>query len=65
MFVRGSIVFPGEGLYSAGDDGYYWSSVSRNSDRAYNLYFNSGLVSLSSHNDRHQGFSVRCVALGG
>ena len=65
MFVRGGIVFSGDDLGYAGDDGYYWSSVGSNSDDADNLYFDSGHVNPLGGNYRYFGFSVRCVALGG
>ena len=65
MFVRGGFVNPGDYLFSAGYCGYYWSSVSSNSDYAYRLYFYSGSVYPSYGNYRYYGQSVRCVALGG
>ena len=65
MFVRGGNVGPGYALDYAGDYGGYWSSVGRSSSYAYDLSFVSGLVYPSSGNYRYNGFSVRCVALGG
>ena len=65
MFVRGSIVNPGDYLFGAGSLGYYWSSVGRNSSYAYYLHFNSGGVGPSNSYFRYYGQSVRCVALGG
>ena len=65
MFVKGGYVYPGYYLSSAGDGGFYWSSVGRNSFYAYNLFFYSGEVNPSYNNDRYYGQSVRCVALSG
>ena len=65
MFVRGALVDPGNGLYNAGDYGYYWSSVGRSSSYAYRLGFHSGGVIPSATSYRYRGFSLRCVALGG
>ena len=65
MFVRGGNVNPGNNLNNAGNNGNYWSSVGRSSSNAYNLNFNSGNVNPSNNNNRYNGFSVRCVALGG
>ena len=65
MFVRGGYVNPSFGLSNAGSVGYYWSSVGRNSSYAYYLDFNSGYVGPSYTSYRYNGFSVRCVALGG
>ena len=65
MFVRGGYVVPGSGLSGAGYDGTYWSSVGLNRYDAYYLYFGSGSVTPSYSGDRHAGFPVRCVALGG
>ena len=64
-FVRGGRVNPGSYLNDAGSSGYYWSSVGRSSSNAYNLNFNSGNVNPSNNNNRYNGQSVRCVALGG
>ena len=65
MFVRGGNVTPGDYLNLAGNRGYYWSSVGRNSSYAYYLFFYSGVVLPSYYDFRRIGFSVRCVALGG
>ena len=66
MFVRGSYVWSGWYLDSAGDRGYYWSSIGRMSSTAYYLHFNSLVVYPSyGYVNRYNGFSVRCVALGG
>ena len=65
MFVRGGGVNPGDALGYAGDYGYYWSSVGRDSSLAYYLGFSSGLVLPSYGPSRYLGFSIRCVALGG
>ena len=65
MFVRGGDVNPGDILYTAGYDGYYWSSVSDSSNYAYVLGFYPVGVSPSHNNTRYYGQSVRCVALGG
>ena len=65
MFVRGGLVYPGGTLRDAGNVGYYWSSVGRNSSAAYYLYFYSGNVYPSFNTNRYYGQSVRCVALGG
>ena len=50
-------------LYSAGSDGFYWSSTPSGSSYAYTLYFVSGGVDTIDYN-RYYGFSVRCVAAG-
>ena len=65
MFVRGGLVFPGGDLNSAGNGGLYWSSVSYNSDYAHLLNFYPNGVYPSDGYYRYNGFSVRCVALGG
>ena len=65
MFVRGGYVYPGDDLDGAGYGGFYWSSVGRSSSDAYYLGFDSGYVNPSYYRYRHNGFSVRCVALGG
>ena len=65
MFVRGGSVYPGNFLYSAGGDGYYWSSVGRSSSAAYSLNFDSGGLGPSNYTNRYVGLSLRCVALGG
>ena len=65
MFVRDGYVNPGNNLNDAGYGGYYWSSVGGNSSSAYYLYFSSGRVNPSYSLGRYNGFSIRCVALGG
>ena len=65
MFVRGGLVRPGDYLNVAGSSGVYWSSVGRNSSNAYYLTFASGNVYPSNYSGRYNGYSVRCVALGG
>ena len=66
MFVQGGSVNPGYGLLGfAGNTGFYWSSVGRNSSYAYYLYFYSGYVNPSNEYYWYVGFTVRCVALGG
>ena len=63
FFVRGGAVDPGTTLYSAGNNGNYWSSVGRSRSDAYHLDFSSGDVYPSGYYVRHSGFSVRCVAV--
>ena len=65
MFVRGGEVIPGDYLRRAGYASYYWSSIGYDSYSAYDLYFYSGGVTPSNYGIRYNGFSVRCVALGG
>ncbi len=50
-------------LYGVGSSGYYWSRTvdSGNSQRAYNLYFNSSTVFPADNFSRYYDFSVRCV----
>ena len=64
MFVRGGLVTPGNHLDVAGYDGYYWSSVSINSNLAYGLSFGPNGVYPSLSYYRYFGQPVRCVALG-
>ena len=47
-------------LNNVGTNGNYWSSTT-SSSLAYNLNFNSTLVSPAIQNYRGNGFSVRCV----
>ena len=51
------------GLYSAGADGYYWSSSLDTDDShdAWNVYFGSGDVFRDDNGRRYYGFSVRPV----
>ena len=62
FFVRSGYVYPTYYLVSAGDYGYYWSSVASSSSRAYTLAFASSYVYPSSNYNRCNGQSVRCVA---
>ncbi len=48
-------------LNFAGQHGEYWSSVTYDSDSAYELYFNGSGVSPQNNNGKRYGFSVRCV----
>ena len=50
----------GSSLYSAGSDGYYWSSSPNNYFNAYCLYFNSSSHYVSNRN-RNLGHTVRPV----
>ena len=65
MLVRGGWVDPGSDLDRAGSYGYYWASVVHSSSFAYNLIFHSNSVIPSDFFSRYDGFSIRCVALGG
>jgi len=49
-------------LYSAGSDGYYWSSTRIDRDGAWNLYFNGSRADKNNHS-RNNGQSVRCVSV--
>lgn len=51
----------GTGVNSAGSDGYYWSSTSRGSTAAYNLYFYAGYLDPQHNHNRYNGYSVRLV----
>ena len=62
FFVRSGYVDTADYLGSAGDYGYYWSSVASSSSNAYYLYFLSSIVRPSGNSYRFYGFSVRCVA---
>ena len=64
MFVRGGYVNPGNGLSFAGNAGHYWSSVSYDSNEAYDLGFTPYAVTPSNDFRRYFGPSIRCVALG-
>ena len=50
------------GLYDAGSDGYYWSTLLNQSENDYAnlLYFDSGIVDIYFHS-RYGGLSVRAV----
>ena len=65
MFVRGGYVYPGYGLYSAGNEGYNLSSVSYGPPNAYFLYSSSKDIDSSRYKDRYYSQPIRCVALGG
>ena len=66
MFVRGGGVKPGSNLNYAGNYGSYWSSLGRDSNNAFYLYFDlDGANATNSNFRRYFGYSVRCVALGG
>jgi hypothetical protein len=43
------------------DDGYYWSSLAKGDEEAYNVYFSSSDLILENFTDRYNGFSVRLV----
>ena len=62
FFVRSGYVDTADYLGSAGDYGYYWSSVASSSPNAYYLYFLSSIVRPSGNSYRFYGLSVRCVA---
>ena len=64
FFVRPGYVHPeGHYLASAGNYGFYWSSVAYLSSAAYNLYFFSSDVRPSGSSYRCVGQPVRCVVL--
>ena len=66
MFVRGGYVVPRDYLNYAGDNGFYWSSVSNSSFGAYPLYIEPYYVYPSTDaRPREYGFPLRCVALSG
>ncbi len=41
--------------------GYWWSSTPHSNPYSYNLYFLSSGVGPNSVNDKHYGFSIRCL----
>ena len=45
-----------------GSIGYYWSSTEDGTSKAWQQYFNSGLISTTTSVNRSSGFSVRCIA---
>lgn len=45
-----------------GSGGNYWSAVSYDGSRAYQLYFGSSSVTPSHYYGRNYGFAVRCMA---
>ena len=51
----------GSRVNSVGVYGDYWSSSASYSVFAYNLHFNSGIVTLGSHNSRNYGYTVRLI----
>lgn len=60
--MKYSGVYYSNGFGHVGTDGYYWSSISYDSTRAYNLGFGtSGYVGSSYGSNRCEGISVRCV----
>ncbi len=60
--TRGGTVGLGR-LVDAADKGIYWSSTGFPQGAAYSLFFGgTGAVLPSGHNNRYDGFSVRCVA---
>ena len=67
MFVRGALVNSGRDMGNAGYAGFYWSSVSLYNYSAYILNFNPDYVSPSKSQfvNQDDGYSLRCVALGG
>ena len=48
-------------IYSAGNNGDYWSSTVSDSGYACNLNFRSGSINPNVSSYRHLGFSLRCV----
>jgi uncharacterized protein (TIGR02145 family) len=52
--------YNGDGLYSQGSYGYYWSSTVKGT-KAYHLNFYSGGANPNYISRRGHGFSVRCV----
>ena len=65
-YSSNSVFFPAAGYYrgggvcSQGVEGVYWSSTPQGSDRAYDLYFESGSRCEGNYY-RYDGFSVRAV----
>ena len=67
MEENGAVFLPAAGyrngttVNGVGSDGLYWSSTSHasNASRAYNVGFNSGLLSPRSNDNRYYGYSVR------
>lgn len=60
--TRGGFVGSGR-LVNAADKGLYWSSTGFPEGSAYSLFFGgTGAVLTAGHNNRYDGFSVRCVA---
>jgi uncharacterized protein (TIGR02145 family) len=52
----------GDVLRNAGGDGFYWSSSVRNTDRAYDLYLDTGEVYPTISRSKYVGLAVRCIA---
>lgn len=61
--LRGGYLY-GSSLYSAGEEGRYWSSTPSGSGYANYLYFASSDVNIWHLTERSYGFSARCVAAG-
>ena len=47
---------------NGGSGGYYWSSTSYNSSKAYLLYSHSSYINSAGNSYRRYGYSVRCLA---
>lgn len=60
-FVWGGALYSGK-LNLAGNRGYYWSSTSQSSTRAYDLIFDTD-IAPAYNNARYDGMSVRCLVL--
>ena len=62
-----SIFFPASGLYNGasltnrGSSGYYWSSSYISATKAYDLHFDSSVVSPADNSGRRYGFTARAV----
>ena len=67
LAAKGCVFLPsagrrnGSSLYSAGADGYYWSSSLTSAYGAYYVHFNSGNLNYQSQASRCDGYSVRLV----
>ena len=65
MEENGAVFLPAAGYRSGtsvinvGTNGRYWSSSYYNSDRAYNVFFDSGNVDPRHYNNRYNGYPVR------
>ena len=63
-FVYSGYVYSGS-VYNRGSRGGYWSSTAYSSYNAYYLYLNSSRVDPgASYDDKHYGWTFRCVAPG-
>ncbi|MDO4824074.1 MAG: FISUMP domain-containing protein [Bacteroidales bacterium] len=60
VFLPAAGYYRGGGVDFQGYDGVYWSSTPQESDRAYDLYFDSG-QKCAGNSYRTDGFSVRAV----